>query len=468
MKAGKALLIAGGIIAGVYAISKTAEAMGAGGAGAGGALGGSEDMGKGLEDRGGFAGIDPNAQYQNNEHFYINPDGSIVPIQENPDTGEVTTTKPDGSLETIFPASTIGLTSEPPAPQPSSFWGQVKEAASSPFTWVPIAGFAAYEAGKYGVKKYQESKIPKAENLVNKAEVKGVPATKQPLQEVRESVGLKGEPTPTEKIMQAKYVTDADISRVSPKVSEGITAPKTSEMGGVKKVTVGKAGAIAGEALIVGQVIQRSFGAWNEYGISYLPQDTKPTVKATAQAVGVTGVVASQGIATDIFNLATGVVYRPKTGQFGQFKQEEGTATGWFASEKDIWEAITHPKEALSGLTGYGEVKKALGQSEAASKPQLTSGNIGSDLSRYFGGIPSTQTKQVTKKTEVFTPLAAAPVSQAPAKSSGGGKTTPKATVKVSAPTAAEKAKAVSTATAVGSSKFQTLAKKVLTTKKKK
>lgn len=417
----KTLLIIGALgAAAIYAAQKSGAFSD--GTEAAGSLGGTDDS---ITAEGNpFARIDPNYQYPNGaQYFYIAPDGSVSPTPTNPDTGETTIITPEGdSTSTAGPASTGGYT-DPTAMK----WYENPLIQGAGFA----AGYLAVEGTIAGVKKINSK--ASGDKLVTEAkatsEAKLKSTEKSPMNEVREKMGFRAnERLPEQDILRAKYTTEADFS--SGKISEvkGTGKIMSEEPSAAKiKVGEGKIGKAAGstaeaagKALIIGHVVSRSFNAWNEYGSSYLEQGGLgggSTLGSTAKATAVTGAVAGTGILGDLFSFGTGLIYRPGTSA----EDRKGETTGWFATEKDLWgvgsDALRDPGQVLSGITGAGEVKKAITGSDfnyksngasstgsavnTAPAPLYTSSAEGLKVSAYSTPAPSSKTSSNVNSSSV-------------------------------------------------------------------
>lgn len=355
----KILLAVGGLGAAIFAADKAG--LFAGNAESGGSLGGSDDNSLTTDDNP-FAKIDPNYQYPSETpYFYINPDGSVTPVTPT-DDGSVYASDDTGAYVT----------------DPADFGDQINNSPSPTWYDNPLlagaafaGGYLAVEGGIKGVKKLTQKSG--AKDLI-KAETKGAKTNAKDV--VREKLGFKTDVVaPQEEILRAKYTTDADFAK----------GAKTTET--AKSNLKGKAkgaGEAVGKAIIVGHVADRSFGAWNEFGSSYLEprynaqgEVSGATIGSTAKAVGVTGAVAATDVVSDLFGFATGLIYRPKT-----TSDRYAGNYGWFASEKELLEAIKDPFNALKGMTGYNEIAKALGYSD-----KVSSSNANTQTSSLFGGI---------------------------------------------------------------------------------
>lgn len=386
------LLIGIGAIAGAgYLLLKSVNA--GADSEAGGTLGGSDEYGDDslTNPDNPFARIDPNYQYPSggadNPYFSVIPEGAVVPTPINPMDGSITSPTPGGT-ETIYPGGESGMQGDM-----TNLSGQDATIASpdaakwydNPLAQLAIGG-ALFTAGgiavEKGIKRFSK---PTGDQLYAKGEVKGVKTSENPTEVINKKLGVNSDARmPESEITKAKYTTDSDFSISKSKVSTtgkvqespqitSIKEKPTVEVTAKGKTTTAKAGEVAGKALVIGHVIDRSFGAFNQYGASYLDYNlgsARPTAGSALKAGAVTGVVATQNIAKDIFNIGTGIVYRPKT--FGKMTQEEGTITGLFATERELVLGLKNPKEFISGLTGYGEVKTSLGYDTASSRSSGT------------------------------------------------------------------------------------------------
>lgn len=346
---------------------------------AGGSLGGDDSL---TNDDNPFARIDPNYQYPSepvNNYFLVNPDGSVVPTDGTfgPTDGY---TSSDGSSDGGTGSSdSVGSTSLMDVFKQGIIWGGGYLAVTE--------GFKALKAPK-NLKQIAETDVINNKKINTKS--------KTPEGKIRDSLGFKAnERLPAQDIMQAKFTTDTDFSLSKSTRGKGgklkTTEPvlKTKILGTEPVKTPSKAGKVAkgaGKVLIVGHVIDRTFGAWNEYGSTLIePRINKDgetkgaTIGSTAKAVGFTGLQASSDILGDLFGFATGLIYRPKTSA----ESQEDTTTGWFATEKDLFNMgkgmIQTPKETFSAITGIGELNKAFtGSSTISTKPKNKSGSSSS------------------------------------------------------------------------------------------
>lgn len=470
----KTLLIIGALgAAAVYAASKSSAFNDSGAEGAG-MLGGDDSI---TAEGNPFARIDPNYQYPNGqEYFYISPDGSVSPTPTNPDTGETTIITPQGDSTSIVGPASTGETTDPG----SMKWYENPLIQGAGFA----AGYLAVTEGISGVKKISSKSA--GQKLVTegtaKSEAKFKGTEKSPMNEVREKMGFRAnERLPEQDILRAKYTTEADFSKGKISEIRGTGKTLSSEPSTIKS-KVGGAAETAGKALIIGHVVSRSFNAWNEYGSSYLEARTNnqgevkgATLGSAAKAVGVTGAVASTNILGDLFGFATGLVYRPKT-DAEEFKDQ---TFGWFATEKDLFtvgkDALKDPGQVLSGLTGAGEVKKAITGSDFAYKssgssstgksvntapaPLYTSSAEGLKVSAYSTPAPSSKTSSNVTSNNVssaskssssssglnaFTSAATSAYGVSTVKSSSGGSSSSKS----SSSSASNVSKATTTTTA--------------------
>ncbi len=428
----KGLLVLGGLAAaGIAAYS----VMGAGGDGAAGegSLGGNDDSLTNEENP--FARIDPNAQYRGAQNPFMVTD---------PETGAVITDNPASDTGGYdLPGSVTGA--DVPDPGAGGTYGANGGTGGEPWynTWYGQLGLLtgaglATEAAFVGAKKgYETYRAKRTEELTGKAGAKD-PALreaatdksplreKNPVEKIRDVTAGKGDARdPMAKIREGKFVTDADVSMRSTqdpfgRVSEKPVNIKLTEAGakftdakpiGVKgdaakiqvKTSGAKVGETVGKGLVIGHVIGRSFGAYNEFGEAYLQPryatDAKgnptgevkgATLSSTGKAVAVTGAVASTDIAADLFAFGSGILYRPGTSD----KRREGQETGWFATERELWGMIKNPIDAAKGLTGIPEAVRAFTHNE---------GNVSSGP----GTAPSTNSS--SQRASVNTPVASAP-----------------------------------------------------------
>lgn len=374
---GKIVLIAGLGAAALVALNAASGAASSN-AESGAALGG-EDTSVTAEGNP-FASLDPNYQYPETStpYFEVTPEGTVTPISINPDTGAITTISAEGintdnngdGAATAAPGE--GAIADPNAPK----WYDNPLAQGALFA----GGYLAAESG-YNVIKGKLFKGTPKTDVPTAGSNKGLDLEKTPFEGVRDKLGFEGSAKPQEEILRAKYTTDSDFSVRGEKIAEGgklrDTGEFKAEVGGGKS-KIAKAGETATKALIVGHVIDRSFGAWNDYGTQLLESkqrnipggvETYITPESKAKAVAFTGAKATTDILGDLFGFTTGLVYRPHT----ETENREGQMEGWFASERELWEGIKNPGEFISSLTGFGEVKRAVTGDQANYKVNAAS-----------------------------------------------------------------------------------------------
>jgi len=362
---GKIALIAGVGAAAYLGLTMLAKASGGDNSNPQGTLGGDSLTAEGNP----FARIDPNSYPSQgssmdpvNDYFLVQPDGSVVKTETDPSSGDFWTgANPSDPQFSYDPNAGSQPANQPGANIAAPKWYDSALGQALIFGGGIAAGDIAIRGASGKLKDV--FKGPSAKDLELGASVKEGPlrASRNPSEKIFDDLGIPRY-SPEGKLIEARALTDADVVR-GPKLGEKL----------------GQAGEVAGKALIVGHVVNRMFGAYNEYGTQLLEQKggytpgegyaSYITPESKAKAVGMTAAKGTTNILADLFGFTTGLVYRPET----KLQDLQGQKTGWFATEQDLYDyakyGLQDPMGALKGLFGYDQLAAAVTGSNDAQKP---------------------------------------------------------------------------------------------------
>lgn len=383
-KATKAVLIGAGVIGGLLLADKAVSALQGG---SGGSLGGNDQPYDSTvtDPSNPFSRIDPNNR---DSYFIIDPNtgGVVGPDGGNGNSGNGGVNDPNAGDTTIpnEPGATYPTESSP------SLWSNplVQGAAFA-------GGYLAVEGAVRGTKALFRNKAATGEARAKATEEAVKLERSNPIERVREKLGFKSsEARPAEELLRGTQTVPEDFAATKTEVRGSGKVVSENPRGKVSEAA-GKAGEVATKALIVGHVVNRGFGAWNEYGQQFLEPRTGfeqtlfgsgPSAVSTAKATAVTATAATSDILGDLFAFTTGLVYRPKTSD----ERRSDQLTGFFASEREILEGLKDPGSFLRGLVGYDQVQEAVGASSAASQVP-TSQQTSTQVSALVSGSDRTK-----------------------------------------------------------------------------